>query len=148
MEQAASREDRWQDRVRVLGVEQSVDTRALEAYRSNGYEDAIRSQAARMLADKLIRDASVEFSKGEPAEDDWNRRTTYQWRVAVVMPQDGRLWFDEQLTEERENGRLQGLSEAASHIRAKANIMRDFNGLIAFNIAAVADEVEALSRKR
>jgi hypothetical protein len=136
------------DRVRVLHVEQSVDSRALAQYRSDGYVDAIRSQAARSLSDVLIREAAVEESAEEPdPERFYGGRTTFKYDVAVVMPENSRSRFADQLAAEREAGRVAGILEAAEAVRRKADIMRDIDGLIAFNIDAAATELRELARR-
>jgi hypothetical protein len=135
-------------RVRVLRIEQSVNTMALEQYKADGYEDAIRNQAARALAERLIREASVELAVQGPSPDDYSARTVYQFDVAVVMPEDGRSYFADQLAAAEEAGRRRGIQEAVECIKVRAKAMREVNGLIAFNIDAVGTDVANLTRSK
>ena len=138
----------WQDRVRVLHVEQSIDSTALAQHRALGLEDAIRAQAARALSDKLIREGAIEDSVEAPDPDPpWRGRTTYKYDVAVVMPEDGRSHFAEQLATERESGRVDGILEAAAAVEKTAATMRGIDRLIAFNLEAAARDLRELAQK-
>jgi hypothetical protein len=121
-----------EDRVETLSVRVTEDGRA-PYLNEPGFVAAQRREAAFTIADKLFAEASI---LREEKVDDWRVERT--WTVSVVMPENGRNRFAEQM----EESYRKGLLAASKRLRETAERYRIRNaGYCSFGIASALDTV-------
>lgn len=131
-----------EDRVETLSVRVTEDER-VPYLRDIRFVEAQRRDAAFSIADKLFAEASI---LRERKLDDFRIERT--WTVSIVMPENGRNRFAEQMDESYRRG----LAAAAERLRETAERYRIRNaGHCSFGIAgaleAEAKAVEAMPVK-
>ncbi|GLQ09278.1 hypothetical protein GCM10007913_12100 [Devosia yakushimensis] len=131
----------WVHRVETIGVEITVDHRWRQAP-----PHVHIHQAARALAERLVDHCSVQFIR-QP--EDPLMRAAHQWCISVVMPDDGRNYFADQLASAREDGFRAGISAAAARLKQAAanyaNSSAPQGRLLAFNVEALAGDVAGIT---
>jgi glycine cleavage system aminomethyltransferase T len=104
----------WTHRVETLGVEQTIAHAARYA-KEPGFINHIRKQAAVLVAHKILETASAYRER-----EDGLGGVRYEWQFSVVMPDDNRNWFAEQIDRERRTAREAAFIEAADALVSAA----------------------------